>query len=96
MGGLDYVLSDDDYVAFNVDVYRYSPGFVAASRAQRNLLCIVVPLAIVCVGALTGDQAIGQSKSHGGVVSPATRLKVERSATDHFGVVQAVVSLGEF
>ena len=54
MGRLDYVLSDDDYVAFNTDVYRYSPGFVAASRAQRNLLCLVVPLAIVCIGALQG------------------------------------------
>ncbi|MEZ5200441.1 MAG: hypothetical protein R2742_03655 [Micropruina glycogenica] len=59
MGRLDYVLSDDDYVAFNTDVYRYSPGFVAASRAQRNLLCLVVPLAIVCIGSPAGLPAAG-------------------------------------
>ena len=54
MGRLDYVLSDEDYAAFNVHVYRYSPGFVAASRAQRNQLCIAVAIGIIVIGVLQG------------------------------------------
>ena len=53
MGRLDYVLTDDDYIALARHEQVNGPGFAANLRQQRWIMTLVPPITFAILGLLT-------------------------------------------
>ncbi|MFT4218376.1 MAG: YcxB family protein [Micropruina sp.] len=52
MRRLQYELTDDDYIAFHLQVYRSAPTFVAYVAKQRRMMTIVLVVLLLALGLL--------------------------------------------